>query len=195
MDPIAMYSSQDWLQQIGLKGVSVAGTTEKASEQASTASDSGDTVTISPEALGLLAAKMTEYDASTMNDLSTEEKDDIITALSTAEGLSDKEEQALATAVQGAGKDASADEDGTGAAKAGKQGAGGQSGGSASSSEDSDEIEDLEEDIEDLEKEIEELTAKSATDEESKESLKAKRMELSLLEAELALLEQQEEQG
>ncbi len=163
----------------------------------------GDTVSFSAEALTLLKTKLEEYGAEDPADLSAKERDEIAQAMETAEGVTAQDRESLAQLAATAGQEgaASQDQTGTGTQSEGQgdgASASGQSGGgsgSAESSDSSDTIEELEQNIEEVKQEIEELQAKAATDEESKEKMKAKQMELSMLEAQLALLESQSEQS
>lgn len=140
-----------------------------------------DTVTISDEAKAVLEAKMQEYDAETPDDLTKEEKEDIKQTLENTEGVTEDDLEKLAKAEQGPPPGA-----GGGVGKGG--GAGKPAGGGKPDSggeKTNDTIEDLEDEITALEEEIEELRTKASKDEESKEEMKAKEVELMLLQAEL----------
>lgn len=161
---VSAYSSQNWLVNITY-GIGELSRSGSVSKQASVSGDTGDTVNISEEARELLAANTTE------------------------------DGQAAADAIQESG----AKESGAGISVS-AQGikVGGVKAGASSEIEDSsdtsDEIEELQDEIEELKTEIEELQAKASSDEEAKQELKAKRIELTALELELALLQQQQQQ-
>ncbi|WP_291325965.1 hypothetical protein [Desulfovibrio sp. UCD-KL4C] len=146
---------------------------------------SGDTVTISAEAMELFKSKLDEFGAEDASELTDEQKDDLkgtMDEFAKKNGLdpsSMKEVQ-----PQGAG----AESGGEGQQAGGAGGAGGAAQGGGA---DPDDISDKEDEISEIEEEIEELRAKSSSDEEAAEELKSKQVELTLLQAELALLEQQ----
>lgn len=163
---VSAYSSQDWLVNITY-GIGELRPSNGVSKGASVPASTGDTVNISDEARELLAAREAE-----------------------AQGISEGDGKVPADAVQESGTDESASGKNV-SAQAIKVGGAGQKSSSAESSDSSDEIDELEEEIKELKAEIEELQAKASSDEEAKEELKTKRIELVGLEMELALLQQQ----
>ena len=154
----------------------------------------GDLVTISDEAKAVLEAKMKEFDANTPTDLSRDEREDIKQTLQETDGVTEKDLQALADAEKKGQEMGPPPREGGpppggpgGGGEVGRKGPPPKKGGGDQSS---DAIDDIEDNIAELEEEIEELRAKAANDESAKEELKAKQIELSLLQAELALEEQ-----
>lgn len=194
MQSIAAYSPAPWQAPVQAPEV-LAGRASGKGHPAPMGAH-GDTVAISDEARELLAAKLEEYGARGPGDLTDAEHADLKRTMAEAEGVTDQDRDALDKAAERGremaekGKEEAAE---AREAKAERQGP--PSGGQGTSGEDSDDIEDLKDDIDEAEEAIEELSAKAAGDDaeaiEAREELKAKRIDLALLEAELALLEQQ----
>jgi len=174
----------------------------------------GDRVEFSAEAMALIKSKMDEYGTDNPLELTKDERDGIETAMDSAEGVTEQDRELLARtndmfdqmqAQGGAGDQTQAGVQqqaagGGGSGEVSVAQAGGTAGSSGSESSDSSEttdntdaIDDLEQEIEKLKQEIEQLQSKAATDDESKEQLKTKRMEQSMKEAELLLLQSQSE--
>ena len=145
-----------------------------------------DTIDISNEAKALLKAKMEEYGAMTPGDLSPEEIEDIKKTMAESEVVTVEDKATLdriAGMASGEGPRGVGGPPSGGAT--GMQGPPPKKGGDQS---ESDEVTDLEDEIEDLKEEIEELRVSSTKNAEDKEELKAKKVELSILEAELRTL-------
>ncbi|WP_031480685.1 hypothetical protein [Maridesulfovibrio frigidus] len=154
---------------------------------------SGDTVSISAEAMALFSSKLEEYGAENPSELSDEQKEELkgtMDEFAIENGIDPTQVGGMPPPPEGGGEGAS-DSEGEGSSEGG--GAGGATGGEAAqgSTGTSDMISDKEEEIEEKEEEIEELRAKVSEDEDAAEQLKTKQSELALLQSELALLEQQ----
>lgn len=147
---------------------------------------SGDTVTISKEALELYSQKMAEYDASSIDELSDDQKNELKQAMTEA-GVTVTGSR---EAVSGAGGTSPESGDGTSPDNGSGEEAGAAGEASGGGSGGSDKIDKLEEAIKELEQEIQSLTAKAKTDETAAEELDTKRMELLSLKAKLAMLQQ-----
>ncbi|MGE4291779.1 MAG: hypothetical protein AB7E32_06170 [Desulfovibrio sp.] len=215
MDSITGYAIQDLLYPGASSSGNTAGTAsasgaaQEGGDEAARLAGQGDTLQISQEARALLATKMSEYGVNDPTQLSSEEREGIRTALEEAEGVTDQDREAIAAAdshfeqmasgdagaaggQDGSRESGQAVSDGDGQAQAAGQGGGAAAGsGSSSGSDVEDEITDKENEIDDLKAEIENLQAKAVNDPEASEELKTKRVELSMLEMELAQLEQQ----
>ncbi|WP_320170881.1 FlxA-like family protein [Maridesulfovibrio sp.] len=168
----------------------VTGTTEESSNYLESQSSSGDTVEISQEAIELYKAKMAEYGASDLTELSDDQKSELKESL---ENLADQSGGTLSSVSESddsaetlAGDSESTDGSGSGSAAAGASGSG-------SSTSSTDQIEELEEQIEELEEEIQELQSKAESDPEAADELKTKQVELAQLQAQLLQLEEEEE--
>ncbi len=156
----------------------------------------GDTVEISEEARALLKAKMKEMGTSPGN-LTREQKDELKGILSKELGVSKEQLDEVAQSLgkgdlppEGMGR-ASKEGPSPQGGRAGKAG-GGEAGAETESTTVADRIETLEQDIEELEEEVEDLRGKAARDEDAKEQLKAKEVELSTKQTELAELQGQQ---
>jgi small-conductance mechanosensitive channel len=177
----------------------------------------GDTVSISDVGRAMLQATQQVAAGKDPSQLSDAEKLEIRNTVQESLGLNDEQMAALdqvnahmeaRRAQQGApGPDAgnqqppSGQPSAQGAGPGGPGGMGGAAGGGAGdktesdSSSDQSKISDLEDKISKLEQEISELQGKSRSDDEAKEQLNAKQIELASLQAELAMLEYSSSQG
>lgn len=180
-------SNDDLLAQVHDPALNAQGVRDRSDRRDNAFAAMGaDTVEISDAARDVLEAKMREYGAETPDELSSEQLADLKNTMAEAEGVTDADRTALAERASD-----SPPPKGAAAATGGKterRGPPPKKDGAATSDE--DEVEDLESEISDLEDEIETLRAKAATDEDSREELKSKQVELVLLESQLALLEQ-----
>ncbi len=157
-------------------------------------SQSGDTVTISAEAMALLKSKLEEYGAEDPSELNDEQKEDLkgtMDEFAKEHGLDPSKVGGMPPPPGENGQDGPPQGKGEGPPpEGGKDGAeGGEA--AAGSTEASEEVTDKEDEITEKEDEIEELRLKAGRDEDAAELLKAKQSELALLQSELLLLEQQ----
>ena len=194
MSVISAYSSTGWFDQFSVSRTGASGTgledenSTSLTSVTSTAS-TGDTITISAEALQILADKMKEYGATSLDDLTEEEQEDI---LGTAAGILEQaREEAAASAEGGSGSDVTIG--GRTVASTGEAS-------TTVSMETASEVEEeddavasdkLMEMIKELESEIEQLVVKAFGDEGAEKELKEKRTELSALKLELNTLDRQ----
>ncbi|OEU67195.1 MAG: hypothetical protein BA863_05765 [Desulfovibrio sp. S3730MH75] len=159
-------------------------------------SQSGDTVTISAEAMALLRSKLEEYGAEDPSELNDEQKEDLkgtMDEFAKKHGLDPTKVGGMPPPPGENGQDGPPQGKSEGPPPEGGKGAGGAKGGEAAggSTETSDEVTDKENEIKEKEEEIEELRLKAGRDEDAAELLKMKQSELALLQNELTLLEQQ----
>ncbi|SDK96062.1 hypothetical protein SAMN05660337_1849 [Maridesulfovibrio ferrireducens] len=153
---------------------------------------SGDTVTISAEAMTLFKSKLDEYGADDPSELSDKQKEDLkgtMDEFAKDHGLDPSKVEGMPPSPGGNGE-GPPEGKGEGPPPEGAKGAGKAKGGEAAqgSTASSDKISDKEKEIEEKEAEIQELRAKSSTDEKAAESLKMKQSELALLQSELTML-------
>ncbi|MBI9109778.1 hypothetical protein [Maridesulfovibrio ferrireducens] len=153
---------------------------------------SGDTVTISAEAMTLFKSKLDEYGADDPSELSDKQKEDLkgtMDEFAKDHGLDPSKVEDMPPSPGGNGE-GPPEGKGEGPPPEGAQKSGGAKGGEAAqgSTASSDKIAEKEKEIEEKETEIQELRAKSSTDEKAAESLKMKQSELALLQSELTML-------
>ncbi|SMF01491.1 hypothetical protein [Desulfovibrio gilichinskyi] len=164
---------------------------------------SGDTVIISAEAMDLFKTKLDEFGAKDPSELNDKQKNELkgtMDAFAQKNGLDtsnmkEVQPEGAGAKSEGDAQQGSENSEGSksnsGGAKGASAGGAGGSGAAQGTETDSDEITDKKNEISDAEEEIEELRAKSSSDEKAAEELKTKQVDLALLQAELALLEQQ----
>lgn len=181
------------------------GTSEDSS--AGMSQSSGDTVSISDEARELLAKKLEEYGADSVDELTSEQQGALMTQLGSvlpeessngvaASASGDAGGTAQVAFVSGSASTAhSVTSSGSASSASSTSSSGSDAAGPGSTEEssdsDEDTIENLQEEIEKLQEEISQLQSKANDDVEAKDELDAKRIELASLQSELAMLQEQ----